>query len=118
MTEALWGRHVKPMKSEPMPSIQARAYPVSVVVQSQIPAAPRNNADAPSAAKPSANPATVSAEVSGVSNRVNAYLSTERTNTARQEQRSSDNQASDRQAADRRAVEFDEAKNYKPNSMY
>ena len=100
-----------------MPSIQARAYPVSAVVQSQVPAAARNNA-VPAVPKPTANPATVSAEGSGVSNRVNAYLSTERTNTAQQEQRSPDNEASDRQAADRRAVEIDEAKNYKPTSMY
>tara|TARA_R110002020_G_C16230321_1_gene768299 strand:- start:247 stop:549 length:303 start_codon:yes stop_codon:yes gene_type:complete len=100
-----------------MSVIQAVSYTVSAVAQSQSPLPARDAAAGAAAARAVALPTGVPAQTRGVSNRVNAYLSTERTNAARSERGSSGGKALPDEDEDG-AVDLDEAMTYRPNSRY
>ncbi|OCW58886.1 hypothetical protein [Hoeflea olei] len=102
-----------------MPSIQGATYPISALAQSQVPAPPARSAmAAPLAAKPEAVSAPVSGERTLVSNRVNAYLSTERSGAPRSDRDSADGDGRDGEADENGVLDMDEAATYRPGALY
>ncbi|KGF69094.1 hypothetical protein LL06_12830 [Hoeflea sp. BAL378] len=99
-----------------MSVIQAVSYSVSAVAQSHSPPPARDASAGVAAARAVALPAGAPAQTRGVSNRVNAYISTERTNAARSDRGSSGSNAAEDEAED--GVDLDEALTYRPNSRY